>query len=63
MPLLWQNDISLDEFFKAGEHKEKKIKLATDEVFGLLEYLKHQGYYMCILTNGFWSEQTTSLKE
>ena len=63
VPLLWQNNISLDEYFKAGEYKEKKIRLATDGVFELLEYLKRQGYYMCILTNGFWSEQTTSIKE
>ena len=63
VPTLWQNGISLDEFFKAGEYKEKKIKLATTGVFELLEYLKYQGYYMCILTNGFWSEQTTSIKE
>lgn len=62
VPLFYQKGISIEKFFRAERYKDSKISLVTDGGHELLEYLASQNYYMCILTNGFFTEQYLSLR-
>lgn len=62
VPLFYRNGIGVNELFKAERYKDRKMNLATEGVYELLDYLVSQDYYMCVLTNGFLKEQYDSLR-
>lgn len=62
LPFLTENNLSLSELFAAERYKDEKLSLLTEGVKETLEYLVSQGYYLCVLTNGFLLEQYNSLK-
>lgn len=62
IPMLSKNGKNVYDFLDAEKYKESKINLVTQGTQEVLEYLKSKNYYLCILTNGFYDEQFTSLK-
>lgn len=61
VPILKEKGIEADKFWEAEIYKSTKVLLVSEGTQELLEYLLFKGYYLCILTNGFYNEQIASI--
>lgn len=62
LPLLNEYDIPLSKFLEAQIYKDWHHYMLIEGAKETLEYLKSQGYFLCIFTNWFYDEQVSSLR-